>query len=852
MAHTILDNFLDGGNESGNATSTESYNITVKYDGQDSIDLPNTSFVQDADMTRHGTDLVLHTDEGTVVIEGYYTATPAPNLVAPDGQTLTPELVESFSHGGNEYADAGSNMNDVSPVGAVQEVTGEATVTRVDGTMEKIEIGTPIYQGDVVDTEMDGAVNIMFVDETTFAVSEDARLAIDEYVFDPATQSGTTNFSVLKGVFVFTSGIVGRDDPDDVMIDTPAGSIGIRGTIIAGNATTGEITVVEGAIVLHDHNGNSVTLAEQYETARFDPVEGTINHLGTLSANDVGGKFESVSDVSGTLFSSIVDSSEEAQDAGSEDAEAQETEAQDGEASEDSQGEDAPLEEDRSGFEDVLTSEEIAGLDPAGAPEGPETVTSLSGTPQVGSGSLGSSNSGPGFGPLQYQQQVQVNNPFQVVEVNKFPFLEGQQGADVMRLEGIFGTGVQMHLVGVAQNFYDLIDEGDGTFLIRLKPLVSLDAEYLKPSVTIEATDANNNTVLQSFEPQVINMDEATFKTDYSPNIVGSENYFVVTQDHRFSHDFSKEFADPEGINGYQLVTDMNDLVVNNIIEAGWEWNAQTGHLAFWLTSSASGGVGTSEFSIDVRPVTSTALSPPLTVFDFDIITTSTTATTMITGNNTAHHLAGNAAVTIVANDVHLFMDNVDNTINVSGTGAYTKSGFGNDLINQTSGDGFQHYGEDGNDFFNFQDGWGLAYGGRGFDTFSVNSTNALADLDNANTTFDGGSEIDVLKFTFGGAINLSNISDNVDRIEIIDTDNALGNVITLDYDDIISMKSGNKLLLDMDSNDSLTFNNTSANEFHYGGQQQLGALTVDVYTDGKVTLMVDTDVPAANVTGII
>src|SRR5690606_34507143 len=93
---------------------------------------------------------------------------------------------------------------------------------------------------------------------------------------------------------------------DDVSIDTPVGSIGIRGTIIMGDVETGEITVVEGAIVLRDFQGHEVTLASQFESAKFVPGDG-IESMGTLSAHEVGTKFASVSTVSGTLFSSIND-----------------------------------------------------------------------------------------------------------------------------------------------------------------------------------------------------------------------------------------------------------------------------------------------------------------------------------------------------------------------------------------------------------------------------------------------------------------------------------------------------------------------------------------------------------------
>lgn len=300
-----------GENDFSAGPNTDNNPDIIKLNGDETqVDLPDSSFVRDSDMVRDGMDLVLETPEGTILIESYFAAEPAPDLVAPDGSTLTPDLVHSFSSSPAEYAQ-GLSMMDISPVGAVEEFAGEATVTRADGSVDAITIGTEIYEGDIIETNEEGAVNILFVDETTFAVSEDARMAIDEYVYDPATDGGVQNFSVLKGVFVFTSGLIGREDPDDVMIDTPVGSIGIRGTIIAGDVDKGEITVVEGAIVLRDFNGNEMTLANQFETGKFHESGNRIVRVGELSANEVNAKFESVSGVSPQLFSSINDAAAE-------------------------------------------------------------------------------------------------------------------------------------------------------------------------------------------------------------------------------------------------------------------------------------------------------------------------------------------------------------------------------------------------------------------------------------------------------------------------------------------------------------------------------------------------------------
>lgn len=287
--------------------------LTLDARGANAIDLPGANFISASEVTRDGDDLVLETEGGEkATIEGYFAAEPAPLLQSPDGAVLTPDLVHSFVRAPMQYA-ANETATDESPVGAVEEVKGHATVTRADGTVETITSGTPIYQGDVVETDADGAVNIVFLDETSMAVSAGARLAIDEYSYDPSTESGTTNFSVLRGLFVFTSGLIGRDDPDDVKIDTPVGSIGIRGTIIAGEINPGgesNISVLEGAIVIHNGTGD-ITLTQQFETVRLTGFDQPMKDLGVLPAADFATKFGSIGDVNASLFTTINDAAQE-------------------------------------------------------------------------------------------------------------------------------------------------------------------------------------------------------------------------------------------------------------------------------------------------------------------------------------------------------------------------------------------------------------------------------------------------------------------------------------------------------------------------------------------------------------
>lgn len=312
MARTNFDGF-----EATSTGSSDAHSMTIDIHGESSLQLPADLDFASADIVRDGQDLILRDADGTeVVINNYFNADPAPSLLSESGgQSLSPQLVQAFVQhdGAIRMANAGTSMSDASPVGEVTEVTGEAKIIRNDGTEEKLTLGTPVFEGDIIETEGSGAVNIGFIDDSSFAVSENARIAIDEFVFDPSTEAGAQDFSILRGVFMYTSGLIGRENPDSVDIDTPVGSIGIRGTIIGGKIDPGgesQITVIEGAIVVRNGGGEQL-LSTQFETVKLSGFNAPMSHIGALDVQEVANDYGAVKNVSANLFSSFNDQMQE-------------------------------------------------------------------------------------------------------------------------------------------------------------------------------------------------------------------------------------------------------------------------------------------------------------------------------------------------------------------------------------------------------------------------------------------------------------------------------------------------------------------------------------------------------------
>src|SRR5262245_1441486 len=91
------------------------------------------------------------------------------------------------------------------------------------GVVAQVKVGDPVCLHDTIATGADGAVGITFTDGTAFNLSNNARMALNEFDCGP---NGTTNsalFSLNQGAFNFTAGNVAMSG--GLTIDTPIARI---------------------------------------------------------------------------------------------------------------------------------------------------------------------------------------------------------------------------------------------------------------------------------------------------------------------------------------------------------------------------------------------------------------------------------------------------------------------------------------------------------------------------------------------------------------------------------------------------------------------------------------------------
>ena len=115
-------------------------------------------------------------------------------------------------------------------IGDVIEQVGNTNIERKGGDVfEGVQKDFDVESYDVVKTR-DGKTAIQFVDETRVDVTENSKLVIDEFVYDPNTSTGKLALKASFGTVRYASGQIAKNSKQNVQIRTPTAVVGVRGT----------------------------------------------------------------------------------------------------------------------------------------------------------------------------------------------------------------------------------------------------------------------------------------------------------------------------------------------------------------------------------------------------------------------------------------------------------------------------------------------------------------------------------------------------------------------------------------------------------------------------------------------
>lgn len=113
--------------------------------------------------------------------------------------------------------------------GTFKTVQGAVTVGQGDAKRTVVS-GGAISETDRVQTDATGAAVLMLRDGTTIAIGPNTQVDLSRFQFDSTTQQGNLAIRVLQGTIRMVTGLLGKTQPENVKVTTPASTVSVRGT----------------------------------------------------------------------------------------------------------------------------------------------------------------------------------------------------------------------------------------------------------------------------------------------------------------------------------------------------------------------------------------------------------------------------------------------------------------------------------------------------------------------------------------------------------------------------------------------------------------------------------------------
>src|SRR3982075_2634365 len=194
----------------------------------EAIIIPDAHLLFTGDFKRAGVDLVVSGDGHEIVLHDYFKGEKRAALSSPYGAPPPGDIISALT-GHVEFAQSDGSASVGKVIGHVTKLTGTATAIR-NGVSIILNQGDNVEKGDVVQSGSDSMLGITFIDGTVFGLSSNAKMVLNEMVYDPNGSNNSSLLSLVAGTISFVAGETAKHG--DMKIDTPVATMGIRGTAV--------------------------------------------------------------------------------------------------------------------------------------------------------------------------------------------------------------------------------------------------------------------------------------------------------------------------------------------------------------------------------------------------------------------------------------------------------------------------------------------------------------------------------------------------------------------------------------------------------------------------------------------
>ena len=186
-------------------------------------------------------------------------------------------------------------------VGKVTEQTGPTEIVRARQSISSA-VNTAVEMNDTIVTARSRA-ELTFEDATKVKITEQSKLVIDDFVYDPRSGTGKLAMKVALGTARYASGQIAKNSPQQVAVKTPTASIAVRGTdfsmtvdelgrsLIMLLPSCDDRACVTGAIEVSNQSG-SILMTQAYQatlvsTADTPPTRPVILTIDQANINNM-------------------------------------------------------------------------------------------------------------------------------------------------------------------------------------------------------------------------------------------------------------------------------------------------------------------------------------------------------------------------------------------------------------------------------------------------------------------------------------------------------------------------------------------------------------------------------------
>ena len=249
----------------------------IQHHSSDShVVIPDAHLLFSGDYTRIGSDLIISGDGQKLVVGNYFKGETRPALTTKDGATLAGHIVDALT-GHVHYAQANTAAPAAGQViGNVLKLSGSATAIR-NGVSIELHIGDAVQKGDVIQTGSDSSIGMTFVDGSAFGMTSNARMVLNEMIYDPNGSSNSSLMSLVQGTITFVAGQTAKNG--NMRVETPVATMGIRGTAVLVEIGANDGPTKFSVLVEPDGHTGSYNL---YDKATGQLI-GTVSQAGQVT-----------------------------------------------------------------------------------------------------------------------------------------------------------------------------------------------------------------------------------------------------------------------------------------------------------------------------------------------------------------------------------------------------------------------------------------------------------------------------------------------------------------------------------------------------------------------------------------